>query len=172
MRERKSQKGRSANWQRYKYNGQLRKRKNRYSPRNRGPRSVKRVFHKSKIAVRTGDFYQVFEHKTSFNEVGDKWTQTRKGAKIEIKNFDKRKDKTAQTIEFKFYGTEGKSLRMLSYGRKREVPLKLASGKTLKGKKGRRDVVGRGLRATFNKWNKIVMAPELKAYKQRFDRAR
>lgn len=164
---RPSQKGKTKDKQRYKHYGKIYKRRNRYAPRDRGPRAIKRVFHKSRIAVRTGNFVKMFEHKTNYNRIGDKLVQTRRGALIEIQNFDEKKNKTSQMISFSFLGNEGKSLRMLSYGRRRKVPITLENGKSLKGRKGKRDIT-RFVRGTFRKWNKAIELDVLSNYKKEF----
>lgn len=164
----KSQKGKTKNRNSYKYKGQTRQRKRKYMPRNRGDVRIRKVFHKRKMAVRSGDFYEIFSHKTQFSMSAGKLTQSRKNALIKVGSFNQ-KDKL-KTIEFSFFGAEGKSLRMLSYGRKRTQPLKIENGKELKGRKGKRDIVANALRKTFNRHNKLIQKYIDSDYKKRFDR--
>ena len=115
-------------------------------PLKKGGRSKPRkIFAKNRIAVRTSKMLETFEHKTSFQKSRGGLVQNRVDSKIRIEKFGKNK----KSIYFEFFGGTGKSLRGLSFGQKRQQEVTTAEGKTLKGKKGKRDVVRNNIRRVF-----------------------
>ena len=71
--------------------------------------------------------------------------QNRTDAKITIENFKSGR----KSILFEFFGVSGKTLRRLSYGQKRNQVVTTSEGKTLRGRKGKRDVVRNNIRRVF-----------------------
>jgi hypothetical protein len=166
----KSRKGETKDRTQYKYYGKMRQRQRRYAPRDRGQQRVRKVFHKKKMAVRTGDFYSIFERKTAFTVKSGKLVQDRNKAKITVEKFGLAKSKQTKSITFRFDGKEGEALRLLSYGSARTREIKLDNGKQLKGKKGKRDIVANAIRKTFNRHNRMIQKYINSDYAKRFNK--
>jgi len=118
-----------------------------YSPPKKGGgrQKARKIFAKNRIAVRESKMFETFEHKTTFSKSRGGLVQTRKDARIRIEKFGKK----GKSVYFEFFGGTGKSLRSLSFGSKRKQVVTTAEGKTLKGKRGKRDVVRNNIRRTF-----------------------
>lgn len=166
--QRRSQKYRTKDRNRYKYYGNVRNRENKYAPRDRGEPRVRIVFHKKKMAVRSGNFYKVFATKKSFHKTATAMIQNRYNSKIMIEKIQN-KDRTRK-LSFAFDGPEGKALLLKSYGQKRIQPLRLDNGKEVFGRKGKRDIVANNIRRVFNTHNKIIQKHIDTDYLKRFNK--
>lgn len=143
-------------------------RKRKFAERpNRALPRIKKVFHKRRIAVRTGNFFRMFDVKNEFRVNHGKLIQRSDQLTMEVEKY--KKDGT-KSITFKFSGNEGVSLRSLSRGYGKARPIKLDNGKQLKGKKGKRDVVANAIRRTFNKHNRVLKKHIDSDYAKRFNK--
>ena len=118
-----------------------------YSPPKKGGgrQKARKIFVKNRIAVRKSNLFEIFEHKTKFSKGFKGLVQKRKNAKITIEKFRDGK----KSIRFEFFGSDGRMLRLKSFGNKRKQVVTTAEGKQLKGRKGKRDVVRNNIRRVF-----------------------
>ena len=105
----------------------------------------RKIFVKNRIAVRKSNLFEIFDHKTNFSKGFKGLVQKRKNAKITIEKFRDGK----KSVRFEFFGSDGRMLRLKSFGNKRKQVVTTAEGKQLKGRKGKRDVVRNNIRRVF-----------------------